>query len=178
MLVIASEVEVPGLTGRQVTDFMLSCNDEQYQEWWPGTHLQLHAVGHSAGTVGDTVLMDEFIGRRRLRLRGTVEAVEPGRRIVWRLRKIIPLPARLSLVLSPTPDGVMIRHAITAGWQRIGRVLDPLLRLYFTPRFTADLDAHVHTEFPLLRDYLRKRPAASGREGPAAAGNQGPNKSL
>ena len=52
--------------------------------------------------------MDEFIGRRRLRLRGTVEAVEPGRHIVWRLRKLIPLPARLSLILSPAPEGVMI----------------------------------------------------------------------
>lgn len=160
MLVIASEVEVPGLTGREVTDFMLSCHDEQYREWWPGTHLQLHSVGQSAGTAGDTVLMDEFVGRRRLRLRGTVEAVEPGQRIVWRLRKIIPLPARLFLVLSPAPGGVVVSHTVTAGWQGIGRVLDPLLRLYFTPRFTADLDAHVHTEFPLLRDYLRNRRAA------------------
>lgn len=135
MLVITSEIRVQGLTGRQVTDFMLSCNDEQYQGWWPGTHLQLHSVGRSVGTVADTVLMDEFIGQRRLRLQGTVEEMDPGRRIVWRLRKIIPLPARLSLVLSPVPDGVMVKHTVTVGWRRIGRILDPLLRLYLTPRF-------------------------------------------
>ncbi len=176
MLAIASEVDVPGLTGRQVTDFMLACNDEQYQAWWPGTHLQLHPVGQSPGTVGDLVVMDEFIGRRRLRLQGVVEAAEPGRRIVWRFRKIIPLPARLSLVLSPAQGGVMIRHTVTAGWPGIGRVLDPLLRLYFTPRFTADLDAHVHTEFPLLRDYLRTRPGASAQGGATPASDPQPHK--
>ena len=161
MLVIESKVEVAGLTGREVTDFMLACTDEQYQRWWPGTHLQLHVLGRATGGVGDVVVMDEFIGRRRLRLRGVVEAVEPGRRLVWRFRKIVPLPARLSLELSPTPGGVSVQHTITAGLPGIGRLLDPLLRLYFTPRFTADLDAHVHTEFPLLRDHLRPNAAPS-----------------
>lgn len=161
MLVIESKVYVAGLTGREVTDFMLACTDEQYQRWWPGTHLQLHVLGRATSGVGDVVVMDEFIGRRRLRLRGVVEAVEPGRRLVWRFRKIVPLPARLSLELSPAPGGVSVRHTITAGLPGIGRLLDPLLRLYFTPRFTADLDAHVHTEFPLLRDLLRPNAAPS-----------------
>jgi uncharacterized protein YndB with AHSA1/START domain len=163
MLAIESRVDVAGLTGRDVTGFMLACTDEQYQRWWPGTHLQLHVVGPATGGVGDVVLMDEFIGRRRVRLHGVVEAVEPGRSLVWRFRKIVPLPGRLSLELSPVPGGVSVRHTITAGWPGIGRALDPLLRLYFTPRFTADLDAHVHTEFPLLRDYLRPD-SASGAQ--------------
>lgn len=155
MLVTESTVDVAGLTGRDVTDFMVSCTDEQYRNWWPGTHLQLHVLGRATGGVGDVVVMDEFVGRRRLRLRGVVEAAEPGRRLVWRFRKIVPLPARLTLELTPVPGGVSVRHTITAGWPGIGRVLDPLLRLYFTPTFIAELDAHVRTEFPLLRDYLR-----------------------
>jgi hypothetical protein len=155
MLVTESRVDVAGLTGRDVTDFMLACTDERYRNWWPGTHLQLHVLGRAVAGVGDVVVMDEFVGRRRLRLRGVVEAVEPGRRLVWRFRKIVPLPARLSLELTPVPGGVSVRHTINAGWAGIGRVLDPLLRLYFTPRFIAELDAHVRTEFPLLRDYLR-----------------------
>lgn len=157
MLVFESRVDVGGLTGRDVTDFMLACTDEQYRSWWPGTHLQLHAQWRGAGGVGDVMVMDEFVGRRRLRLRGVVEAVEPGSRLVWRFRKVVRLPARLSLELTAVPGGVSVRHTITAGWTGIGRVLDPLLRLYFTPRFRADLDAHVRTEFPLLRDFLRAR---------------------
>lgn len=159
MLVIESAVDVAGLTGRDVTDFMLACTDEQYQQWWPGTHRQLHALGRAGARVGDVMLMDEFVGRRRLRLRAAVEALEPGRRVVWRFRLVVPLPARLSLDLLPVPGGVSVRHTITAGWPGTGRVLDPLLRLYFTPRFTADLDEHVRTEFPLLRDHLRNRAA-------------------
>lgn len=155
MLVIESRVDVAGLSGRDVTDFMVACTDEQYQSWWPGTHLQLHVLGGTTGEVGDRMVMDEFIGRRRLRLHGILEAVEPGRRLVWRFHKVVPLPARLSLELSPIPGGVAVRHLITAGWRRIGRVVDPLLRLYFTPRFTTDLDAHVRTEFRLLSDHLR-----------------------
>ena len=160
MLVIESRLHVAGLTGRDVTDFMASCTDERYRSWWPGTHLQLHSVGRATGGVGDVVVMNEFVGERRLRLRGVVEAVEPGRRLVWRFRKLVPLPARLSLELTPVPGGVSVRHTITAGWPGIGRALDPLLRLYFTPRFTADLDAHVRTEFPLLRDYLQRGSAS------------------
>ena len=155
MLVIESRVDVAGLTGRDVTDFMLACTDERYRSWRPGIHLQLHTLGRAVGGVGDIVEMDEFVGRRRLRLRGVVEAVEPGRRLVWRFRKVVSLPARLSLELDPVPGGVSVRHTVTAGWPGIGRVLDPLLRLYFTARFRADLDAHVRTEFRLLRDYLR-----------------------
>jgi hypothetical protein len=158
MLAVTSKVKVPGLTGHDVSDFMMSCTDEQYRQWWPGTHLRLHVLNGATGGEGDVMVMDEFVGRRRLRLRGVVEAFEPGRRIVWRFHKIVPLPARLSLVFSPTQDGVCVQHTVTAGWPGIGRVLDPLLRLYFTAEFTADLDDHVRIEFPLLRNYLRDRP--------------------
>jgi uncharacterized protein YndB with AHSA1/START domain len=154
VLVTESIVDVAGLTGRDVTDFMMACTDEQYRNWWPGTHLQLHVLGRASAGVGDVMLMDEFVGRRRLRLHGVVEAVEPGRRLVWRFRKIVPLPASLSLELTPVPGGVSVRHTVRAGWPGIGRVLDPLLRMYFTSRFITELDAHVRTEFPLLRDYL------------------------
>jgi hypothetical protein len=114
MLVFESRVDVAGLTGREVTDFMVSCTDGRYRRWWPGTHLQFHALGRATGGVGDVVVMDEFIGRRRLRLRGVVEVVEPGRMLVWRFRKLVPLPARLSLELSAVPGGVSVRHTITS----------------------------------------------------------------
>jgi hypothetical protein len=37
-----------------------------------------------------------------------------------------------------------------------GFFLDPLLRLFFPPRFAADKDEHVRTELPKLRDLLRQ----------------------
>jgi hypothetical protein len=44
MLRLRSEFVVEGITGRQITDFLLDCSDERYQEWWPGTHLRLHPL--------------------------------------------------------------------------------------------------------------------------------------
>lgn len=57
-------------------------------------------------------------------------------------------------------DGCLVRHSVEVGYRGIRRVLDPLLRLYVSQRFAADLDEHVRTEFPKLRDLLRAIPTA------------------
>jgi hypothetical protein len=54
---------------------------------------------------------------------------------------------------------VTIVHTIRAGIARIGRLLDPILRIYFSPRFEQVMDEHVKAEFPKLRDM----PRAEGR---------------
>lgn len=59
--------------------------------------------------------MDELIGRRHVRMTGVVIGVEPGREIVWQLKKVIRLPVRLTLELADQDGGVDIRHTITAG---------------------------------------------------------------
>ena len=102
--------------------------------------------------MGDVVRMDEYVGRRRLRLSAVVVEAEPGRRIVWWFGRRVHLPARLRLELTDRPGAASC--ATRGGFGGFGRVLDPLLRLYLSPRFAADLDRHVHTEFPKLRDLV------------------------
>lgn len=155
MLTIESRMTVPGLTGAEVTSYLLDCTDEKYQAWWPGVHLQFHPVAPGRDDhVGETVLMDEYIGSRRVRMSGIVTHVEPGRKLVWQLKKGIRLPVWLTLELADGEDGLTLCHTITAGWSGVGRLLDPLLRLYFTPDFAAAMDRHAHTEFPRLRSQL------------------------
>lgn len=156
MLAIESRVAVPGLTGTEITDFLHTCTDERYQAWWPGVHLHLHQLAAGGSDhVGDEWLMDEFIGSRHVRMTGVVVAAEPGRKIVWQLKKgSIRLPVRLALELTDQDDGVAIRHSITAGWTGPGQLLDPLWRRYFSPRFATMMDQHVHTEFPRMGDLL------------------------
>lgn len=118
-------------------------------------HRQFHrVVPGSIDHVGDVVFMDELVGSRRVRTSGVVEEAEEGRRIVWRLAKGLRLPVRLTLELDDQAQAVSIRHTITAGWPGPGRLLDPVLRLYFSPRFAAAMDAHVRSEFPRLRDLV------------------------
>jgi hypothetical protein len=70
------------------------------------------------------------------------------------LVKVIRLPARLELELTDYEGGVAITHTTSAGFSGAGRILDPLVRLYFSKRFAQALDEHVKTEFQLLRDHL------------------------
>jgi hypothetical protein len=168
MLTLQSKVTVPGVTGLEITDFMLDCADDRYQAWWPGTHLQFHVLarGSRGEHIGDVVLMDEYVGSRRVRMVGEVVEAVPGEKIVWQLRLgRLRAPVRLSLVSNATEEGVALCHTITAGWSGVGRWLDPLWRLYFSKSFARAMDRHAHTEFPMLSNLLQ--PQAAGHLKPA-----------
>lgn len=47
MLTIESQLTVPGLTGAEVTDYLLNCTDETYQAWWPGVHRAFHPLANN-----------------------------------------------------------------------------------------------------------------------------------
>jgi hypothetical protein len=157
MLTLQTRLHVDGLRGGDVFDFLIDCSDERYRRWWPGTHLRFHTLERRAGHVGNRVAVDEYVGRRRLRLTGVVREAVPGSRIVWQLRKGVPLPVWLRLDLVDDGAGVTITHTTRAGLAGRGAVLDPLFRLYFSDDLVRDLDAHVRAEFPRLRDVLAGR---------------------
>jgi hypothetical protein len=153
MIEIRSVTHVAGLKGIEVTTFLLNPTDIGYRMWWKGTHLQLHPIKGSMGT-GEAVYMDEYIGARRVRMTAIVIESIAGAKITWQLKKIITLPAWLSLELEDDDQGVIITHTIRAGFAGAGHILDPILRIYFSETFTRALDEHVKTEFPKLRDML------------------------
>ena len=156
MIEIRTVTHVAGLKGIEVTTFLLNPTDAEYRMWWKGTHLQFHPVTGSPGT-GSTFYMDEYIGARRVRLTAILLESVPGRSITWQLKKIIKLPAWLLLELEDDAEGVTITHSIRAGFAGAGRILDPLLRLYFSKSFTRAMDEHVKIEFPKLRDMLHRQ---------------------
>lgn len=154
MITLRTELRLKGVTGQQITDFMLNCTDEEYQRWWPGTHLAFHTIKQCPGDIGNLVFMDEYVGERRLMAKAVVKQIDHGKKIVWKFVRLVRLPVRLILELEDQDDGLLIRHTVTAGFKGLGRICDPLLRIYFTRRFAKDLDEHVRTEFPMLRDML------------------------
>jgi hypothetical protein len=156
MIVLETRLRVEGISGKEVFDFLAHPNDVAYQRWWPGTHLQLHSLKGAGGCAGDLIYMDEYIGERRVRMSAVVLEAVPGRRLVWQLRKLVRLPARLTLELADDDGGVAITHTIEAGYRGPGRALDPLLRLYFSSAFAEAMDQHARTEFPLLSERLRE----------------------
>ena len=117
MIIIQSRLHVPDLRASEVLDFLLNCTDEQYRAWWPGTHLQLHARARFSGHIGNIYYMDEFVGEYRIRMTGVVCGLEPGRRIVWQLKKGVTVPVWLTLELKDDAASVAITHTIEAGFR-------------------------------------------------------------
>ncbi len=154
MITLQSKAYVPGVTGRQITDFLLRCEDGDYQRWWPGTHLHLHRTERGPGDAGKVVYMDEWIGNRRLRMSGVLTEVGPHE-LTWQLKALVLQPVRLVIELEDDPAGVTVTHTLRAGLEGLGRLADPLLRLYLSDEFARALDDHVKIEFPKLGALLR-----------------------
>lgn len=155
MLTIQSQIQVAGVTGTEFVEFLLTCTDRQYQAWWRGTHLKFHTIKRYPNDVGNVVYMDEFIGKRRVKMMAIITEVVPDRKIVWQMKKIIRLPVWLSLELADNAEGVTLAHTIQVGFKGVGRILDPVLRIYFSNEFCTAMDEHAQIEFPNLRDMLR-----------------------
>ncbi|MFC1863917.1 hypothetical protein ACFL1Z_08205 [Thermodesulfobacteriota bacterium] len=154
MIEMRTEVEVKGVSGMNISDFMLNCTDEDYQNWWPGTHLAFNTLKRFPNNLGNIVCFDEYVGKHRLKFEGIVVKSLSGKEIVWQMKKVMRLPAWLVLEFKDIEDGVVIAHTIKVGFEGIGRVLDPLLRLYLNKDFENDLEKHAHIEFTKLAEIL------------------------
>jgi hypothetical protein len=98
-----------------------------------------------------------MIGPKRVKVKYELVELQPGRKLVWQLRRpLFRLPVKLIFSLQDDGTGVQVEHSIEVGYLASGAFLDPLLRLFFPPRFAADKDEHVRTELPKLRDLLRQ----------------------
>jgi len=155
MVVLETRVLVKGITGKRVTDFFINCTDPDYQRWWEGTHLQFHTINRTEDVIGSLVYFDEYVGRHRLKFKGRITDYAPGKRIEYRMVRGLSLPAWLVLEFQDRPDGTDIVHTVKAGYQGIGKVLDPLIRLYLSDAFEEALNKHADTEFSRLADLLR-----------------------
>ena len=92
-----------------------------------------------------------------MKIDGWVVRHTPGKEIVWQMMKGVPLPARLALEFVDDDTGVNITHALKAGFEGIGRMIDPILRLYLTGEFAKDMEEHAHIEFTRLVRMLSSR---------------------
>ena len=155
MMVLQSRIHLPHIKGEALYDFLLNCTDQAYQRWWPGIHLKFHTLEHRPNNIGNLVYMDEFVGKRRIRMTGVVTEALPGKKITWQLKRVFRLPVWLTVELVDYSMGVTLTHTIRAGFDGPGQFLDPIFRAYFTGEFARAMDEHVKAEFPKLRDLLR-----------------------
>lgn len=154
MITITSEIDVKGISGKAISDFLLNCADEDYQRWWKGVHLLFHTVKRYPDNIGNLVYFDEYVGKYRLKCHGVITEILPDKKIVWRMKKFVKLPAWLAISFEDNEEGVKIIHVLTAGYKGIGSLLDPILRLFLSKKFEKEMDEHAQAEFVMLRDML------------------------
>lgn len=157
MISIQSQVYIPNASPDEIYTFMLECSNDDYQTWWPGTHLAWQTIERHPGGIGNRVYFDEFVGTYRLKFHGVVTRAVAGKLIEWQMVKWVRLPAWLTLELETHMDGMRLTHTIRAGFNGAGRIFDSLLWMYFTDRFRAALDEHAQLEFPMLGQLLHQR---------------------
>ncbi|MCL2350377.1 MAG: hypothetical protein FWC67_02740 [Defluviitaleaceae bacterium] len=152
------KVVVPEARATDFYDFMINPTDEKYSAWWPGEHLQFHIVKRGkACHTGDIVFMDEYLGKnRRLTFHGKVIKAKKPKQIVWQMQKFgIGLPAYVKLTLKDTPYGLKVKHETKIGYDGLGKLLDPIIKLYFNKSFQKALEKHCLIEWPKLGRYLK-----------------------
>jgi len=157
MITMKTEVNVKGISGKEISDFMLNCTDQDYQKWWHGTHLAFHTIKRCPNDVGNLVYFDEYVGGYRLRFKAVVTEIISGKKLVWQMKKIVKLPAWLALDFVDNKDSVNIVHTLSIGFGWAGRFLDPILRVYFSAKFQRELESHAQVEFHKLAGMLSQR---------------------
>jgi len=150
-------LSVTNARAEQFYDFMINPTDERYSAWWPGEHRKFHIVKHGDSShIGDVVFMDEFLGRNhRLVFYAVVITAERPHKITWQMKKAgLRLPAKVTLDVKDSSDGVKLKHELCIGFSGIGKILDPFIKLYFNKSFQTALDEHCKIEWDKLADFL------------------------
>lgn len=154
MIVFKTEVEIKNVSPEQITDFMIDCTDEKYSRWWPGVHIAFHTIKRKPGNIGNLVYFDEFVDRRRLKFKATVEEYERGKIICWRMVKMIPLPAYLTIETEKWEGGTKLVHTLAIGFNGMFRFLNPMIKFFIPSGMEKELDEHAKIEFPALTGLL------------------------
>jgi hypothetical protein len=154
MITFTTIITLKKSSGKAISDFFLNCTDKDYQSWWEGTHLAFHTIERHPNDLGNLVYFDEYIGSHRLKFIGEIKEIIPGRKLTWQMKKIVRLPGWLTLEFEETNDGVNISHILAVGFDGIGKLFDPLLKLYFSSQFEKEMENHAQTEFQKLAEIL------------------------
>ena len=154
MVILKTNVKVKGITTKDIYDFMLNCTDEDYQKWWKGTHLQFHTVKRYPENLGNLIYVDEFVGKYRVKGYAVITKLVPYSEMMWQIKMKIKIPAWFIMKFNELSDGIEILHIISAGFNGVGRIFDPLIRLILNEDFDREVIKHAHEEFPKLAEML------------------------
>lgn len=159
MVNIDMKFSTEGLKAKDVIHFLLTMDDKDYKGWWPGTHLKCvrkkHRFYKHEPFLGDIVYTKEKLGSLTVPLAGMVISVVPERQITWQALLFgMRIPGALQVSVEDAEGGVKVRHSVIIGYDGIGKVFDPIIKLFIPEALVKTIDEHARIEFSMLRDVL------------------------
>jgi hypothetical protein len=142
----------------QFFDFMVNPSPETYARWLPGEHHKFHVVKRNKNTpVGDLIYFDQHIGTKyRLKFYATIRIADNPKHILFQMRKFgIDLPGYLDLKFCDTADGLILIETIRIGFNGFGKLVDPVIRLFFSKSFFSEMNNHHKREWVSLAEILQ-----------------------
>jgi hypothetical protein len=105
------------------------------------------------------VYMNENLGEKRcLSFHAVVVKANRPNKIIWQMMKFgIKLPAFVEFELQNFSDELLLKHELKLGFNGIGKLLDPIIKIYFNKSFQEALETHCNIEWYKLRDLLNCR---------------------
>ncbi|MDR0811992.1 MAG: hypothetical protein LBN23_06965 [Paludibacter sp.] len=133
-------------------DFMLNPNPEIFKKWLPKEHHEFYKISDGF------YYYDEHLGDK-YRLKFYAKSVVENKPNQWviQMRKLgLNLPAFLDLQFRDTNQGLQLKHEVRIGWKGFLKIIDPVLKLFYTKDFFAALKGHCGREWIALAELLRK----------------------
>ncbi len=157
MIEYTTTIKIKDITPNQIIDFMITCTDEEYNNWWPGTHISFHELDQKPGVIGSLVYFDEFVGPIRLKFHAVISDYIPDKLICWQMKKLILLPAKLVLRTEQKNNDVILKHSLLIGFKGFLSILDPIIKLFIPKNLEYELNEHARHEFGILPEILESR---------------------
>jgi hypothetical protein len=157
MIEYTTTIEIKDITSKKIIDFMITCTDAEYNNWWPGTHISFHELIHKPDIIGSSVYFDEFVGPIRLKFHAIISNYIPDKLIAWQMKKLILLPAKLILQTEQQNNDVILKHSLLIGFKGILSILDPIIKVFIPKNLEAELNEHARHEFGILPEILKSR---------------------
>jgi len=138
-------------------DFMVNPPAEIYKNWLPKEHFKFLVVKQSnESPINDLVYYDQSIGNKyRLKFHAIIRIVDKPNNIVFQMRKFgINLPGFLELNFTDTSEELILTETLRIGFNGIGKVCDPFIKIYFNKDFFREMNDHHKREWKNLVEVL------------------------
>jgi len=149
--------KLPNAKAGDFFNFMINPPPDVYADWLPDEHYEFHLIKKGKNEpVGNFFYFDQNIGKKyRMKFHATMITAERPNKVVFKMQKFgVSLPGFLELEFDDMTDGLELTERIRIGFNGIGRVLDPFIRIVYNKRFFEEMDDHHKREWQSLSDIL------------------------